>query len=111
MFWRRKSAEAPKRFTFEQAKEATRRAAFLNVTQGMTADEAYRQGLAELFRTCRLYALEAGAAVGHSEAEVDAAISQLCDADNERMKAASDEDFSHFAQESGAIVKQFLSAI
>jgi len=114
VFWRRRK-EAPeepsgKPARFEDAKEATRRAAFLNVAQGMTSDEAYKAGLKELFRVCRSQAIAAGAAEGHSEAEVDAAISQACDADVVRMKAASDEDFRRFAEESGEIVKRFLSA-
>lgn len=113
MFWRKKIrvVEEPtqQRVAFDEAKEATRRAAFLNVAQGMTTDDDYRQSLAELFRVCRSEALTAGAAEGRSEAEVDAVIAALCDADTDRLKGATDEEFGQFARESGEIVKNFLS--
>jgi hypothetical protein len=113
MFWRRNKSSTAKPATvsrsFEEAKEATRRAAFLNVAQGMTTDEAYKQGLAELLRTCRSEALAAGAAEGRTDAEVDAAIADLCDADVARMQRASDDEFRDFAQESGRIVNEFLA--
>jgi len=115
MFWRRNKSstkEAAAEITaFAEAKEATRRAAFLNVAQLMTTDEAYKRQLADLFRLCRAKALAAGAAEGRSEAEVDAAITALCDADVARLKKASEEEVRAFARESGEIVKRFLSAI
>jgi len=115
MFWRRRKTVTaePKQagVSFAEAKEATRRAAFLNVAQGMTTDENYKQGLAELFRVCRSQAITAGTAEGKTEAEVDAAISALCDADTARLKNASDEDFRQFTEESGKIIKSFLARI
>lgn len=114
MLWGRKKVgsakPATKEVTFVDAKEATRRAAFLNVAQGMTADEGYRQSLAGIFRVCRAHAIAAGAAEGYSETDVDASIGEICDADTIRMKAASDEEFRQFAKESGEVVKTFLAA-
>lgn len=111
MFWRRNKSEAAtpaNPATFAEAKEAARRAAFLNVASGMTTDKAYKQSLAELLRMCRSEAVTAGAAEGLSEADVDASIAALCDADTERMQNASDDEFRQFAHESGEIVKSFL---
>jgi hypothetical protein len=96
--------------TFENAKEATRRAAFLNLAGAMSSDASHKQGLADLFRVCRSAAIAAGAAVGCTETQVDAEISELCDADTRRLKVASDKEFTEFAQESSAIVKRFLAA-
>ena len=56
-------------------------------------------------------AITAGTAEGKTEAEVDAAISALCDADTARLKNASDEDFRQFTEESGKIIKSFLARI
>ncbi|MEO8375687.1 MAG: hypothetical protein ABI471_10715 [Sphingomonas bacterium] len=115
MFWRRGKTDTNKPtkpdVSFEEAKEATRRAAFLNFAGEMSEDEPYRQQLSELFRVCRSAALAAGALQSHSDGEVDAAIGALCDADNARLREASDEEFRNFARESGEIVNLFLSKI
>lgn len=115
MFWRRKKSDGGEpvlpTVTFEEAKEATRRAAFLNVAQGMTADEDYRRQLAEPFNVCRSAALAAGAAEGNSPQQIDAAIGALCDTDTARLKSVSDAEFQDFVRESGEIVKQFLAKV
>jgi hypothetical protein len=115
MFWRRNKTGSKKAAaqttTFAEAKEATRRATFLNLAPRMTSDDAYRQQMLELFQVCRAKALAVGAAEGRSEAEIDGAIAALCDADVARLKEASDEEFREFARESGEIVKRFLSTI
>jgi hypothetical protein len=95
--------------TFEKAKEATRRAVFLNLAGKMSSSAPYKQQLAEIFRVCRSAAITAGAALGYAETQVDAEISELCDADTRRLKVASDKVFTEFAQESGEIVKRFLA--
>ena len=97
--------------SFDEAKEATRRAVFLNTAQKMTTDAAYKHNLEELFRVCRHEAIAAGAAEGLSEAQVDASISELWKADVRRLKGASDEEVRQFAQESGEVVNRFLSAL
>jgi len=97
--------------SFAEAKEATRRAVFLNTAQKMTTDAAYKHNLEELFRVCRHEAIAAGAAEGLSEAQVDVAISELWEADVRRLKGASDEEFRQFARESGEVVNRFLSAL
>lgn len=112
MFWKRKpSAEqpVPAKERFEAAKEATRRAVFLSVAQGMTADDDYKRQLSELVLTCRSAAVKSGTSTGHSEVEIDAAIASLCDADVSRMRNATDQEFVAYTQESGEIVKRFLS--
>lgn len=113
MFWRRNKADnnqpGGSNVSFEEAKEATRRAAFLNVAQWMTEDDDYRQQLSELFRTCRSVALAAGASEGRSAAEIDATIGALCDADTARLSQGTDQEFQDFARESGEIVNRFLS--
>ena len=96
--------------TYENAKEATRRAVFLNLAGKMSSDAPYKQQLADIFRVCRSAAISAGAAVGYTETQIDAEISELCDADTRHLKLASDKVFKEFAQESGAIVKRFLAA-
>jgi hypothetical protein len=114
MSWKRENSADGKsqqsRATFENAKEATRRAAFLNLARAMSSDASYRQGLPDLFRVCRSAAIAAGAAVGYTETQVDAEISELCDADVRRLKFASNKMTAEFAQESAAIVKRFLAA-
>jgi hypothetical protein len=97
--------------SFAEAKEATRRAVFLNTAQKMTTDAAYRHNLEELFRVCRHEAIAAGAAEGLSEAQVDASISELWEADARRLRGASDEEFRQFARESGEVVNRFLSTL
>lgn len=97
--------------SFEQAKEATRRAVFLNTGRYMTNDEAIKEGLAEVFRTCRSAALTAGALEGRSVAEIDAALNEICDADTDRLKQASEDEFRRFASESRDIVNNFLSIV
>jgi hypothetical protein len=97
--------------SFDEAKEATRRAVFLNTAQKMTTDAAYKHDLEELFRLCRHEAIAAGAAEGLTEAQVDASISELWEADVRRLKGASDEEFRQFAKESGEVVNRFLSAL
>jgi hypothetical protein len=96
--------------TYENAKEATRRAVFLNLAGKMSSDAHYKQQLAEIFRVCRSAAIAAGAAVGYTETQIDAEVSELCDADTGRLKVAPKELFTEFAKESGEIVKRFLAA-
>jgi hypothetical protein len=115
MFWNKKKQReasteslAP---TFEMAKEATRRAAFLNTASRMPGGAANARDLATLFRVCRSVAISAGAAVGQSQAQVDAAIATQCDADFVRLKAGSEEEMREFSRESGEIVKAFLATL
>jgi hypothetical protein len=96
--------------TYENAKEATRRAVFLNVAAKMPSSAHYKEQLAEIFRVCRSAAIAAGAAIGYTETQIDAEISELCDADAERLKVAPNEVFTEFATESGEIVNRFLAA-
>ncbi|MCW3848793.1 hypothetical protein OF829_16265 [Sphingomonas sp. LB-2] len=114
-FWRRKKVaeDSPPKtiITFGEAKEATRRAAFLNVGARVTDDEERKAGLAELFRVCREAAISAGAVEGLSQTEIDDEIGALCDADVDRLKAGSDKEFVAFAQESGVIVNRFLEKL
>jgi hypothetical protein len=91
--------------TYENAKEATRRAVFLNVAGKMSSSAHYKQQLAEIFRVCRSAAIAAGAAIGYTETQIDAEISELCDADTRRLKVAPNEAFTEFAKESGEIVR------
>ena len=113
--WRRTGSDNKvserRRPSYEEAKEATRRAVFLNTAAKTTSDAAYKQGLAELFRACRSEAIKTGAEEGRSEAETDAAISQLCDFDVERLKGVSDDEFRLFVRESGEIVTRFLAIL
>jgi hypothetical protein len=116
MFWGRKKGSgqdipAKRGPSFQEAKEATRRAVFLNTAGRMTTDAAYKQGLAELFQACRTEAIRAGAAAGVSEADIDRELSLLCDADVARLKAASDGEFRHFAQELRDVVNRFLETL
>src|SRR5258708_1932153 len=119
MFWRKKNqpnagAAGGEAVTYEEAREATRRAVFLNLAGKMTSDQAYKENLAELFRVCRSQALLAGAASGLSETEIDKEISSLCDSDTARLKEASDtefREFREFAAESRQIVNDFLGKL
>jgi hypothetical protein len=115
MFWRKKaqSSEGGSRgaVTYNEAKEATRRAAFLSLAAKMSPDEEYKQQLAELFRVCRSAAHSAGVAAGFSESEIDNEIGALCDADTARLQQASDSEFQSFTAESGQIVKAFLGKL
>ena len=115
MFWSRKKSDqdTPERTgpSFADAKEATRRAAFLNTAGKMSPDIAYRQSLAELFRVCRSAAINAGTLEGFTQVEIDKAIEALCHADVERLKAVTDDEFRLFAQESGKVVNAFLAAL
>ncbi|HTN13290.1 MAG TPA: hypothetical protein VL094_00635 [Sphingomonadaceae bacterium] len=94
--------------SYEDAREATRRAVFLNVARSLDSGEEHRQGLAAIFQACRERALEAGSACGMTADQVDADISQICDEDVERLRAATDEEFRAFASESGEVVQRFL---
>jgi len=96
---------------FEEAKEATRRAVFLNTARHMTSDETYKQNLARLFQICRSKAISAGAAMGLSERQIDEAISALCDDDYARLKNASHKEFVEFAKDSHEIVQKFLAKL
>jgi hypothetical protein len=113
MFWKNKGAPDAKATdlhrAFEIAGEATRRATFLNVAGRMPQGGAVKQELALLFQVCRTKALEAGAAIGLSQAEVDAKIAALCDEDAARLKNSSDREFREFARDSAEIVKAFLA--
>lgn len=115
MFWKRNRLTRPQsnklQAAFEEAKEATRRAAFLSLAGLTSSDESYKQGLSELLRVCRAEALSSGQAIGQSESQVDNAIGTLCDQDNDRLKHASDKDIAEFAVESGEIVKRFLAGL
>lgn len=114
MFWKKKQAE-PKATKsppdFEMAKEATRRAAFLNTAARMPGGEANAEQLAMLFRVCRSVAISAGAALGQSQAQVDAAIGAKCDEDVARLKNGTDEQMREFSRESGEIVNAFLATL
>ena len=115
MFWKRKVAPDAKRANlhraFEIAKEATRRAAFLNVAGRMPQGDAIKQDLVFLFQVCRTKALEAGAAVELSQAEVDTKIAALCDEDVARLKISSDDEFREFARASAEIVNAFVATL
>ena len=115
MFWSRKKPNTGQSIgpstSYEDAKEATRRAAFLNVAQAMSEDEVYKRQLSELFRICRSAAISAGAMAGYSGAKVDAEIGALCDADTSRLKSSSDDEFRDFVRESGEIVTQFIGKL
>jgi hypothetical protein len=114
MFWKKKQGEPKASNTlpdFEMAKEATRRAAFLNTAARMPAGEANAQQLATLFRVCRSVAIYAGAAQGQSQAQVDAAIAAQCDEDAVRFKNGTDEQMREFSRESGEIVNAFLATL
>lgn len=116
MFWKKKAPQEtkppvdPARY-FEMAKEATRRATFLNTAAKMPGGASSAPELATLFRICRTVALTTGAAVGQSTEQVDAAIAAQCDADAVRLKSGSDEDIREFSRESGEIVKAFLATL
>lgn len=94
--------------SYEDAREATRRAVFLNVALSPDAGEEHREGLAAVFQSCRERALKAGNACGMTADQVDADISQICDMDVERLRAATDEEFRAFADASGEVVQRFL---
>jgi len=115
MFWRRKrlsdATSVDDQVTFDEAKEATRRAAFLNLAGRMSSDESYKQNLAELFRICRSAAISAGAAMEQSALQVDDAIAAQCDDDSARLKNASDRKFKEFVHDSAEIVKRFLAKL
>ena len=110
--WKReKSADGKSQQSFaafENAKEATRRAVFLNVAGKMSSDATYKQQLAEIFQLCRSAAITAGVALGYTETQIDAELSELCDADTRRLKVAPEKVFTEFARESGEIVMRFL---
>ena len=72
---------------------------------------ALSAGLEQLFRVCRAAALESGRVEGFSEGQIDASIGEICDADIAWLKVASDEEFQRFADESRAIVNQFLESL
>ena len=114
MFWRwkGKADEQPNAaVTFDEAKEAARRATFLNVAARMSTDEAYKQDLAQLFHSCRDQAIAAGAKAGLSQQRVDELIGEICDEDAARLQSAGDDEFRAFAQESGEIIKSFLNKL
>jgi len=70
-----------------------------------------KQGLALVFQVCRRETLDAGAAIGLSQAEVDAKIAVLCDEDVARLKNSSDDEFREFSHDSGEIVNAFLATL
>jgi hypothetical protein len=96
---------------FEAAKEATRRAAFLNTASDLADGDPQKRDLALLFRVCRASALATGEAIGKSQSDVDAEISALCDADVARLKKGSDKKLQEFGRESEKITKAFLASI
>lgn len=96
---------------FEAAKEATRRAAFITATARPHGGEAAKKDIALLLLVCRASALAAGEAIGKSQAEVDAAISQLCDADIARLKQTSQETVQKFGEESDKIAWAHLMTL
>jgi len=95
-------------YTYEDAREATRRAAFLNTARSPDSGEEHRIGLAEVFRSCRDRALTAGLAKGLTAEQVDAEIAQMCEDDVVRLRQVTDEEFTAFANESGDVVTRFL---
>ena len=96
---------------YDQAKEATRRASFLNAASQLPESDPDRQDLAMLFRVCRATALGTGAAIGKTQIEVDAEIAALCDADVARLKKASHSAVQDFARESHKIAKAYLATV
>lgn len=96
---------------YDQAKEATRRASFLNAASQLPESDPDRQELALLFRVCRATALGTGAAIGKSQPEIDAEIAALCDADIARLKKASQSAVQDFARESHKIAKAYLATV
>jgi len=117
VFWKKKPSAAAAATPadllrrFEMAKEATRRATFLNGAARMPGGEPVAEGLATVFRVCRTVAISAGAAVGQSQAQVDAAIEALCVEDVARIKAASDDEIREFSAESGKVVNAFIASL
>lgn len=93
---------------YDLAKDATRRAVFLNMTRREDSGDVHREGLAHVFRECRERAIAAGQATGLTADQVDAEISQLCDEDVVRLRQVTDEEFTAFARESGEMVTRFL---
>jgi hypothetical protein len=96
---------------YDQAKEATRRASFLNAASQLPESDPDRQDLALLFRVCRAMALGTGAEIGKTQPEIDAEIAALCDADIARLKKASPGAVQDFARESHKIAKAFLATV
>lgn len=116
MFWKKKAGPPSSsgndgRQAYERAREATRRATFLNVASRMPDGDAVKQEMALLFKVCRTQALKTGSVIGMSSAQVDAEIGSLCDADVARLQSSSNEAFREFADESGRIVKSFLATV
>lgn len=96
---------------FEDAKDATRRATFLNAASQLPQTDPNRRDLVLLARTCRAAALASGKVLGKSEADVDAEINSLFTADIARLKAKPDRDVQEYARESYRITKAFLATI
>jgi hypothetical protein len=105
------SAKAADARAYEAAKEATRRASFLNTASQLPQSNPDRQDLALLFQVCRATALGTGAAIGKTQPEIDAEIAALCDADIARLKKASHNAVQDFARESHKIAKAFLASV
>jgi hypothetical protein len=105
------SAKAAGVRAYDQAKEATRRASFLNTASQLPQSDPDRRDLAMLFRVCRAMALGIGAEIGKTQPEIDAEIAALCDADIARLKKASHSAVQDFARESHKITKAFLATV
>jgi hypothetical protein len=109
MFGKNTEKEAAR--TFEQAKEATRRASFLNATSQLPDGHPDRQDLVMLLRVCRAAALASGKSLGKTEPDVDAEIASLADADIMRLKQKSQREIQNFAGESVKITQAFLATV
>lgn len=111
MFGNKSKPDPARVRAFEAAKEATRRAAFLKTATRPSGGEAEKRDIAMLFQVCRASALAAGEALGQSQIDVDAAISQLCDADIARLKASSPQTIQKFGEESDKIARAYLLTV
>jgi hypothetical protein len=110
MFGNKNKRDPARIRAFEAAKEAARRASFLKVSRS-AGSEAEKRDVALLFRICRASALAAGEAVGQSQVDVDAAISQVCDADIARLKKSSPQTVQKFGEESDKIARAYLLTV
>jgi hypothetical protein len=110
MFGNKSKPDPVRLRAFEAAKEAARRASFLN-TAKQAPTGAEKKDLALLFRVCRASALAAGEAIGQPQIDVDAAISQLCDADIARLKKSSPQAVQKFGEESEKIARAYLLTV
>lgn len=111
MFGNKNKPDPARLRAFEAAKEATRRAAFLKTAARPSGGEAQARDIALLFQVCRASALAAGEALGKSQVDVDAAISQLCDADIRRLQQSPPRNVQKFGEESEKIARAYLLTV